>query len=117
MSYFVDSLPLPALYILFFCFFLAGGSAGPVVAAVSKELFPISIAGTSVGLVNLFPFIGAAVFQVLIGAVLTAGGHEQARYTVESFRYMFIICGASAALSLAATGLLQETLTVKFQPG
>jgi MFS family permease len=117
MSYFVDNMSLPALYILFFCFFLAGGSAGPVVAAVSKELFPISIAGTSVGLVNLFPFIGAAVYQVLIGAVLTAGGHEQARYTVDSFRYMFFICGASAALSLAATGLLQETLKVKSQPG
>lgn len=115
MSYYVNKMPLPALYILFFCFFLAGGSAGPVVAAVSKELYPISIAGTSVGLVNLFPFIGAAVFQVLIGAVLTAGGHEQARYTVDSFRYMFLICGASAALSLVAAALLQETLKVKSQ--
>ena len=113
MSWLVNSMTLPMLYILFFCFFLASGSVGPIIAAVSKELFPISISGTSVGMVNLFPFIGAAVFQVLIGAVLTAGSHGQVEYSIESFRYMFIICTIDAALSLAIAFFLKETLSLE----
>jgi MFS family permease len=111
MSWFVNSMTLPILYIMFFCLFLAGGPVGPVMAAVAKELFPISISGTSVGMVNLFPFIGAAVFQVLIGTVLTAGSHAQGQYALLSFRYMFLICLAGALLSLAASFLMKETLS------
>jgi sugar phosphate permease len=111
MSWFVDRMTLPVLYIMFFCLFLTGGSAGPIFAAVSKELFPISISGTSVGTVNLFPFIGAAIFQVTIGAVLTAGSHAQGQYTVVSFRYMFLICLTGALVSLAASFFMKETLS------
>ena len=113
MSWLVNSMTLPVLYILFFFFFLASGSVGPILAAVAKELFPIAISGTSVGMVNLFPFIGAAVFQVLIGAVLTAGSHGQAAYSTESFRYMFIICAIDAALSLVIAFFLKETLSLE----
>lgn len=110
MCWYVDSMPLPVLYLLFFCLFLTGGPVGPVVAAVSKELFPISISGTSVGTVNLFPFMGGAIFQVIIGAVLTAGSHAQGQYAPLSFRYMFLICLAAAVLSLAASFFMKETL-------
>jgi len=112
MSWFVDKMALPVLYILFFCFFLVSGPVGSIIAAVSKELFPTAISGTSVGTVNLFPFMGAAVFQVLIGAVLTAGSHNQTEYAIAGFRYMFLICLAGAALSLVAAFLLKETLSV-----
>jgi MFS family permease len=115
MSWFVDSMSLPVLYVMFFCFFFTGGSAGPVFAAVSKELFPISISGTSVGTVNLFPFIGAAIFQVIIGAVLTAGSQVQGQYAPVSFRYMFLICLAGALLSLAASIFMKETLHIDAQ--
>jgi sugar phosphate permease len=110
MSWFANSMTLPVLYILFFCLFLTGGSVGPVFAAVSKELFPLSISGTAVGTVNLFPFIGAAIFQVLIGTVLTAGSHAPGQYAVASFRYMFLICMAAALVSLAASFFMKETL-------
>jgi sugar phosphate permease len=109
MGWFINSMTLPALYILFFCIFLSGGAIGPVIAAVSKELFPISIAGTSVGAVNLFPFIGAAIFQVLIGIVLTSGNNDQAVYTLAGFRYMFLICLIGAIISLAAAVFSRET--------
>jgi MFS family permease len=112
LSWFVDGMTLPVLYILFFCFFVTGGAIGPVVAAVSKELFPIAISGTAVGIVNIFPFMGAAVFQVLIGAVLTPENSGRALYSLTSFRYMFLICLAAAVLSLAVAFILQETLSV-----
>ncbi|OPX38603.1 MAG: MFS transporter [Deltaproteobacteria bacterium] len=107
---FVDSMTIPALYLLFFCFFLSGGAVGPTLATVAKESFPIAISGTSVGLVNIFPFIGAAVFQVLIGAVLSVGNPEEMNYTVTGFRRMFLICLAGAIVSLAASFFLRETL-------
>jgi MFS family permease len=111
MGWYVNTMALPTLYLMFFLLFLAGGAAGPIVAAVSKELFPIAISGTSIGAVNLFPFIGAAFYQVIIGAVLTGGSRGQTEYDIVSFQYMFLICLAGAALSLAAAFLLKETLS------
>lgn len=110
MSWFVDTLSISALYLLFFCFFITGGAIGPVIAAVSKELFPISISGTSVGVVNLFPFAGATFFQILIGFVLSARSQGKMSYTTAGYQSMFLICLAAAALSLAAALLIQETL-------
>jgi len=110
LSWFVDALPLPVLYLLFFCFFITGGAIGPIVAAVSKELFPIAISGTSVGVVNLFPFAGATFFQILIGAVLTAHSRSQGHYETVGYQRMFLICLAGAMLSLAAACLMRETL-------
>jgi sugar phosphate permease len=109
MSWLVDTLPLAALYFLFFWFFVTGGAIGPVVAAVSKELFPISISGTSVGVVNLFPFAGTTFFQILIGAVLTARSQGQGTYATAGYQIMFLICLAGAVVSLAAALLMRET--------
>lgn len=110
MGFYVDSMTLPALYVLFFCFFFSGGAIGPVIAAVAKELFPIAISGTAVGAINLFPFAGGAIFQVLIGAVLTARSLGPGQYTTVGFRYMFLICLAGAVISLAAASVMKETL-------
>jgi len=113
LGWFIDSMAMTGLYILFFCIFLSGGAVGPVIAAVSKELFPVSISGTAVGAVNLFPFIGAAIFQVLIGTVLTSASGTRAAYTLAGFRYMFVICLAGSAISLVAAVFSQETLPRK----
>jgi len=103
-------MSLPVLYGLFFCFFITGGAIGPVIATVSKESFPIAISGTSVGMVNLFPFAGATFFQIVIGVVLTAQSRGQIPYTPTGYQYMFLICLAGAALSLAAAAAIKETL-------
>jgi MFS family permease len=79
---------------------------------VSKELFPIAISGTSVGIVNLFPFAGATFFQILIGAVLTSQSQGQMHYATIGYRYMFLICLAGAALSLVTAVFMKETLQV-----
>jgi MFS family permease len=110
MGVYVDSMTLPALYILFLGLFFSGGAVGPVIATVSKELFPIAISGTAVGAINLFPFVGAAFFQVLIGAVLTPPGMGRGQYTTTGFRYMFLICLAGGIISLVAAFLVKETL-------
>lgn len=116
MSLYVDSMSLPVLYILFFLLFFTGGPSGPIVATVAKELFPITISGTSVGTVNLFPFAGGAFFQILVGAVLTANRLGEAQYAVSGFRYMFIICLGGAAISLVAAIFTKETLPKAARP-
>ncbi len=44
-----DHQPLFMLYALFFLLSICGAGTAPVIASVSKELFPVHIAGTSVG--------------------------------------------------------------------
>lgn len=107
---FTDSLPLPVLYPLFFCICLTGAGVGPIVAAVSKELFPRAIAGTSVGMVNLFPFFGAAVFQVVVGAIVSRSAQDGGTYSLAGYQDMFLIYLLGATISLVTAFLLQETL-------
>jgi sugar phosphate permease len=102
-------LPVPLLYVLFSCISLCGGATGPIVATVSKELFPVAIAGTAVGTVNLFPFFGAALFQVVMGAIVgrvEAGGEGPA----PAYGAMFLFCLGCTAAALVTTCFLKETL-------
>jgi sugar phosphate permease len=107
---FTDRLTMPMLYLLFFCLSLTGAAAGPLIAAVSKELFPVAIAGTSVGMVNLFPFLGGAFFQVVAGTILTTGGKEGGGYPLAGYQNMFVAYLLGAIISLGAAVLLKETL-------
>jgi len=105
-----QGLPPAALYLLFFLLYLAGGSPGSVLAVYSKELFDPAIAGTSVGLVNFFPFLGGGVFQVIMGAILEAGGARGQAAPAAAYQNLFglIVLGSLAAL--AATLFLPETM-------
>lgn len=111
---FTDRLTLPMLYGLFLGFFLVGAPASPVVTAVAKELFPVTIAGSSVGAVNVFPFLGAAVIQVAVGALLTwsmeGTNPVQLAYSPACYRNMFLLYMMGAAVSLVAALFIRETI-------
>lgn len=108
-------MPILALYPLFFCFSLAGGATGQITATVAKELFPVKIAGTAVGALNFFPFLGGAVFQVIIGVIVGEGGGRQAGYSLAAYQHMFLFCAATAFVSLVAACFLTETLPKKYR--
>lgn len=108
---FTRGLPLPLLYLLFFCFFLAGAANGPVAATVTKELFPLPIAGTSMGTVNLFPFFGGAFYQVGVGKLLAWTGKVDGMYALWGYRLMFMLYLIGAVISFIACLFLQETLS------
>ena len=105
-----DGQSLFMLYTLFFLLSICGAGTAPVIATVSKELFSPSIAGTSVGLVNLFPFLGAALFQVAIGAIVGAGEQAGGVYSLAAYKGMWLFCLAVSAGSLVASLMLTETL-------
>jgi sugar phosphate permease len=62
---FTERLPLFILYVLFFGLSFSGTASGHLQAAVSKELFSPTIAGTAVGMVNFFPFLVGHFFRSL----------------------------------------------------
>jgi sugar phosphate permease len=107
---FTDSLPGPLLYAVFL---LLGTFAAAVVViafTTTKELFPVGIAGTSVGAINLFPFAGGAVFQPALGQILERFGGGGETYATEGYKMMFIACFAAALAALIAISFMKETL-------
>ncbi len=103
-------MPLSALYGL--CFFLSvcSNAVAGVAFTIGKELFPVEIAGTSTGVLNLFPFAGAAVCQPLLGAILERHGKVEGAFTVAGYEQAFFVlflCGLGA---LGSSLFLKETL-------
>jgi MFS family permease len=80
----------------------------------NKELFAVSIAGIATGLVNFFPFLGGAVFQVISGALLDSQGLTAAGgFSIQGFKYSFLmlfLCGLTACI---ASFLLKETMQTR----
>jgi sugar phosphate permease len=107
---FPGSLPKLALYIFFFLFSVSASAIVAIGFTSTKELFPVSIAGTSVGTVNLFPFLGGAVFMPILGKILdnypktTSGG-----YPVEGYETLTLTLLISSILALVCTLFLKET--------
>jgi sugar phosphate permease len=108
---FTDRLPHIMLYILFFCLCLSTSASAPVIVTATKELFPIPIAGTSVAIVNLFPFFGGPLFQIILGAILSRAGQEGDAYSIAGYQNMFLACLIGAIISLFVAAFLKETLS------
>jgi MFS family permease len=110
LAFFTDALPVPVLYLI--CFGLGIFSSAIVVIAftTTKELFPVQIAGTSTGLVNLFPFAGGALFQPFLGYLLERAGRVGQDFSLIGYKQAFLalfVCGFIAFLS---TLFLKETM-------
>jgi sugar phosphate permease len=110
LAFRTDSISIPALYLV--CAGLGVFSAAAVTIGftTAKELFPVQIAGTAVGLVNLFPFSGGAVFQPLLGAILESHGRTGGAFTVAAYRASFLTLLGSAAVAFLTSFFLKETL-------
>jgi sugar phosphate permease len=105
-----DSLSVPSLGMLFLVMGIAAGSPGNVGFANVKEIFPVQMAGTSIGAVNLFAFFGGVVLQPLIGYVLDMTGKIGGSYPPGAYRTAFIFYAAISLLSLTSVLFARETL-------
>ena len=114
LSIYPAGLPRIALYIFFFVFSICASSVVIFGFTIIKELFPVEIAGTSTGMVNLFPFLGGAVFMPLLGRVLDAYPKSDAGgYSLEAYTILILILLGSSVLSLICTFLTKETFQDK----
>ncbi len=75
----------------------------------NKELFPVQIAGTATGLVNLFPFAGGAVSQPILGLALESYGRNGDGFTVAGYQQAFVLLFISAMVALVASLFAKET--------
>ncbi|HOD15675.1 MAG: MFS transporter [Spirochaetes bacterium] len=110
LAFHTTGIPLPLLYVL--CFFMGFSTNAIVVVgfAAAKELFPVQIAGTSTGLVNLFPFLGGAIFQPGLGHILERYGKVAGSFTVDGYEAAFFILFCSSCLALVSSFLIKETV-------
>ena len=104
---FPNRLSLPMLYVAFFVFAVCASAIVVIGFTATKELFPVEIAGTSVGTVNLFPFLGGAVFTPFLGNVLDAYPRSASgAYALEGYTTMLLV---SAVIALGCTLMMKET--------
>ncbi len=103
-----DRLSMPLLYGVFFCIGMFSAAIVVIAFTSTKELFPLEIAGTSVGTVNLFPFAGGAAFQPLLGEILRRHGSES---VVSGYRAVFIACLLAAVVALVSISFMKETFS------
>ncbi len=110
LAFFPAAMNRPMLYLL--CFLLGLFNSAVVIVAftAAKELFPVEIAGTSVGLANLFPFLGGAIAPPILGAILEAQEKTVAGYSAQAYSKAFFLYVIFALIALAASCFITETM-------
>ena len=109
-AFFTARIPLPLHYLICFCLGIFGSAIVVIGFTTNKELFPVQMAGTATGLVNLFPFAGGAVFQPILGYVLEKQGRVGDAFTVAGYRNAFLVLFACGLIALIASLFFKETL-------
>ena len=102
-----DSMPLAVLYLHSLVLGVTASAVVVVVFTSVKELFPLRIAGTATGLVNLFPFFGGAFMQVAVGWMLEGRTADQAPAGL--YGHAFLLYLAAAVISLVCAFMMRET--------
>jgi sugar phosphate permease len=112
LAFYTEELPLAGLYLI--CLGLGIFSSAIVVIGftTTKELFPVQIAGTSTGLVNIFPFAGGAVFQPLLGYLLERHGRVEGAFSLAGYEQAFLLLFFCGLIAFLASLCLQETLAI-----
>ncbi len=113
LAFCTEELPLAGLYLI--CLGLGIFSSAIVVIGftTTKELFPLQIAGTSTGLVNIFPFAGGAVFQPLLGYILESHGRVEGVFSLAGYEQAFLLLFFCGLIAFLASLCLQETLAIR----
>ena len=98
------------LYVAFLIFSMSSAAIVVIGFTTTKELFPVEIAGTSVGTVNLFPFLGGAIFQPIVGRLLDAYPKAVAgAYSLDGYRAMLLVLLGASIIVVASTFFMKET--------
>ena len=110
LAFYTEQLSITSLYLL--CLALGVFSSAIVVIGftTTKELFPVQIAGTSTGLVNIFPFAGGALFQPFLGYLLERPGKAGDAFTLIGYKQAFLVLFLCGLIAFLACLFLKETL-------
>ncbi|MBI5251002.1 MAG: MFS transporter [Desulfomonile tiedjei] len=109
LAFLPGGLSIPFLYLICFLLGIFGTAIVIIAFTLAKELFPLAIAGTATGLMNLFPFVGGASMQIVSGIVLQSYEGVQANYSADAYGQGFLLFVGANAIALLATLLIKET--------
>jgi sugar phosphate permease len=110
LAFQTDRLSVVGLYALCLALGIFSSAIVAIAFTTAKELFPVQIAGTSTGLVNLFPFAGGAVFQPVLGYILERHGKVGESFTLEGYEQAFFVLFLCAVCAFLSSLFLKETL-------
>ncbi|MBO8183067.1 MAG: MFS transporter [Archaeoglobus sp.] len=111
IAFITAGLSIPMLYLLSFIIGFSGGVL-IITFTSTKELFPLAITGIATSMVNIFPFIGGAVFQTVMGYLMDLVGKVGGVYPVEAYAIAFKFCFIAAMISLVCSFITKETYPV-----
>ena len=113
LAFHTDRIPLFGLY--FLCLGLGMFSSAVVVIGftAAKELFPVQIAGTATGVVNLFPFAGGAVSQPVLGYILERRGQIDGAFTLAGYQEAFLVLFCCGILTVLMSFFIKETMNLE----
>jgi sugar phosphate permease len=109
LAFYTDKLPIPGLYLITLGLGIFSSAIVVIGFTTTKELFPVQMAGTSTGLVNLFPFAGGAVFQPVLGYLLERNGQVGGAFTLAGYEEAFLALFLCGLVAFLATLFFQET--------
>lgn len=110
LAFFPQRVPMIGLYLICLGLGIFASAVVVIVFTMTKEMYPGHMAGTSTGLINLFPFAGGAVLQPVMGAVLEASGRVGNAFSVSGYQAAFSILFAAAIVASVCSLFLKETL-------
>lgn len=109
-----SALPIWSLYGIIFVFSVFSSAVVVIGFTTTKELFPLEIAGTSVGAVNLFPFLGGAMMQPFLGWLLEQYPRSASgTYGLDGYKAMFLTLLIISIIALLSTFFMKETFPGK----
>jgi sugar phosphate permease len=106
----VSTLSTAALALLCLLFGMFTSASVVIGFSATKELFPVEIAGTSIGMINLFPFAGGAMCQPLFGLILQNYGQVDNKYSAAAYQSGFLLLMVCAVLAICSACMIKETL-------
>lgn len=110
LAFYTAVISIPGLYALCFVMGVFNNAIVTIGFTATKELFPVGIAGTSTGLVNLFPFLGGALAQPFLGYLLERRGKSGDAFVLAGYQDAFLALFISGIIALAASFFIRETM-------
>lgn len=107
---FYTSVLLPWHIALLFLFsgLLAGVSSGPVFTLL-KELYPMPLTGTAIGIGNFFNMAGAAVIPLICNVMMAKSAQNSSALSVDSFTTGFRFLLLASGIATFATVFSKDT--------
>jgi MFS family permease len=110
MVLYYDRFSIFGLYVMFFLMGVTVSSVGTIAMIATKEYFPTHVAGTAMGTMNIFPFIGGLLFQPLLGFVLDSVGKINGYYLPSGYRSVVLLLFITSLLALISIMFSKETM-------